>query len=157
MELLPWSTPLNAVPTRFMEQIVNSLQEEAGQKLSFPMYGTKRHTLRRAKQKPRFREGMLLQFCTGPRYQQEVFADGYCTGVQLVHLNALHREFMAIDGPPCYSWQLVAQMGGRLLPLKELAANDGLALHDFTRWFLLDVLQNGPGMYELVHWTNTRY
>jgi len=41
--------------------------------------------------------------------------------------------------------------------MRRLAENDGLSMEQFTKWFLLDVVTNGPGVYQIVHWTEVRY
>lgn len=157
----PWPGPGDQPPrTRFYEQIMNALSRHYGGDEDtdpFPEQGFKLHTIRRVKNEPRFRKDMTLQFCTGPRFKQKVFAEAPCTGVQLLRLDT--------QWVPGFGHSLtvdVSEGPGLLRPLRKqdiqsLAMNDGLRELDFYRWFQIDVLQNGPGKYELVHWTGRRY
>jgi hypothetical protein len=152
---MPWATEEQPAPTYFREQILN--QVTCGLHLPHPRHGLKKHTLRRMKgEKPRFRKGMELQLVEGPRYQAEQFATTKCTDVQVVRMRALWSSSEIGSG-----FSVHAEIGDRVLSRSELltlAANDGFYHYShFERWFLLDLLQNGDGAYELIHWTRTRY
>lgn len=160
----PWPGP-GDLPTRthFYKQIMNALSRHYGGDEDtdpYPGQGFKLHTIRRVKNEPRFREGMTLQFCTGPRFKQKVFAEAPCTNVQLLRMDTAfvpgHGHGLTVDlhnGPDStFPWRPLSQG-----TIEQLARNDGLSGRDFYRWFQADVLQNGPGTYELVHWTGRRY
>lgn len=118
----------------------------------------KLHTIRRvpANGRPRYREGMRLQFATGPRFKKVVFAEAVCTGVQLIKMVLYPTPFLNQMELCCYHGEkLDALLTGKAQ--RALHANDGLSDLNFTKWFLLDLITNGPGVYQLVHWTDARY
>jgi len=155
-------------PTHFKEQVLNSVNARLGTPLLFQGRGVKLHTIRRIKNgKPRFREGMKLTFSMGPRFKPERFGEAVCTGVQQLRFE--HATW--VEELPVGSDQLIPNHVLVISQLTDvtitclppvqryhLALNDGFPdLSTFERWFLLDVLQNGPGDYQLVHWTDLRY
>lgn len=157
----PWPGPGDQPPrTHFYEQIMNALSRHDGGDEDtdpYPGHGFKLHTIRRVKNEPRFRKGMTLQFCTGPRFKQKVFVEAPCTGVQLLRMGTQWVQgwghSLTVD---------VSEGPGLLRPLRRqdiqvLAIYDGLREADFYRWFQIDVLTHGWGLYELVHWTGRRY
>jgi hypothetical protein len=148
----PWATEEQPCGTWFREQIENEL-DLCGGHTRHPRHGRKKHTLRRMKgNKCRFRKGMQLQLVEGPRYQAEQFAATVCKDVQVVRMRAIHGV---------WGYSVVAMIGDHHLAIDQmrmLAANDGFYdFSHFERWFLLDLLKNGDGAYELIHWTNMRY
>jgi hypothetical protein len=44
-----------------------------------------------------------------------------------------------------------------LYDLGALACNDGLSIDHFLRWFIADIIANGPLIGQIVHWTDLRY
>lgn len=113
----------------------------------------KLHTIRRINGKPRYREGMKLTFSTGSRFKPERFGEAMCTGTQLLR--------MWIETTPFLNQlELCCFLGSTSLTgvqQRALIANDGLTPAAFSKWFLLDLLTNGPGDYQVVHWTGLRY
>lgn len=149
----PWSGPDGKPePTFFKEKIIASILDVD----SIIVPGKKHHTIRRvpASGRPRYQEGMKLRMCTGSRYRPTLFADAVCTGTQAVELRL--DRLAKLD----YTLQVSVRIGGKGLPYGDadlFAANDGLSEQNFTKWFMLDVITNGPGSYHLVHWTGLRY
>jgi hypothetical protein len=151
-------------PTHFAQQIINELVLRDGAPRAERSY--KLHTIRRVKDKPRFREGMRLVLQHGSRFKPMPFVETECTGVQMLHMSLLWNDpswleqkaeaahyslQIRIDHPDDVCWLTEEDV-------ERLARNDGFSsLEQFTRWFLLDVLANGPGTYQLVHWTEVRY
>lgn len=137
-------------PTHFKEQIANCLADTP---LPYPALGIKKHTLRRIKNgKNRFRPGMKLQMATGSRFKPEVFKETVCSSWLWLKLDLV---------PVPYGYELGVRVcrDGKLPELlndmnhKKLALNDGFRdVASFNRWFLLDLLENGPGNFELVGW-----
>ncbi len=118
----------------------------------------KHHTIRRipANGKPRYREGMDMVFATGSRFKPEVFARGKCTRVEYMRMEL--NRYSA--GTSIGIW---LQEPGVLYPMmtlprmQQLAENDGLTMDQFTKWFTLDLITNGPGHFQIVHWSDIRY
>jgi hypothetical protein len=148
-------------PTHFAQQIQNSLYQEPGQEpgQELQTFHEKLHTLRRLKGRRRFREGMDLVMTVGSRFKPLVFAEAKCTSTQLVHM-----ELQPVDEYAGYN--LLVDIDGQPLSqnqLRTLARNDGFpspgmyVSRDFTRWFIMDLMQHGWCEYELVHWTPMRY
>lgn len=115
----------------------------------------KLHTIRRDQKDGtcRYREGMDLHMVTGSRMKPDRFAVARCTGVQPVLMglqtipNVVGRNlFVDIASGPCSNGQI-----------KRLAENDGLSLDQFTKWFMLDIIQHGPFTGHIIHWTDLRY
>lgn len=149
---MPWSTPEKPAPTHFREQIENQLDVCNGH-MAHPRHGRKKHTLRRMNgERLRFRKGMQLQLVQGPRFKAEQFAVVECRSVQVVRMKAVESR---------YGVNVCAEIGDRMLStdqMWEMAGNDGFYHYaHFERWFLLDLLKNGPGAYELVHWGREQY
>lgn len=142
-------------PTYFKARILAGLTQRRGDAENAAV--PKLHTIRRLKNgKARFREGMKLTFSTGSRFKPERFGEMVCTGVQRLQMEprpSYHGVNLLIHldlgAPPMHL--LSAD------ELQTLAENDGLKPYDFMRWFTMDAIQNGPGVYELVHWTDVRY
>lgn len=153
----PWNGPDgNPEPTLFATQIKNEVNRDPDTRRG-ERYRYKLHTIRRINHgKPRFREGMKLTFSTGSRFKPERFGEAVCTGTQHLKMSLQVKDnrmelFVAICHPatiPIY-----------LKPSKfaALAQNDGLSSENFTKWFAQDLIANGPGDYQLVHWTDLRY
>lgn len=140
-------------PTFFRDKILLALDQHPEPEATslFLDPDKKLHTIRRINGKPRYREGMKLTLCTGSRFKSEPFAETVCTGTQSVWM----RPRVIIDG--C---RLDLSVDGRHLDshrMSVLALNDGLDTQSFFKWFLLDVITNGPGEYQLVHWGDVRY
>lgn len=141
-------------PTYFVEKVVHgilTLEPRLPPRPDWP-YQPKLHTIRRITGKPRFREGMQLMMTTGPRFRTVPFADTKCTGVQELFIR------LELADPPQYHLRFFLN-GERLnkQALATLAANDGLTGEQLWRWFALDVISNGPGKYQIVHWTDLKY
>ena len=157
MSEYPWNGKADPpVPTGFAEKILNTLMSD--QPHLRPDALNKRHTIRRIKTNPpRFREGMKLVLQGGTRFKPIPFAETVCTGVQ-----TLEMELARVHGTHYALNVHLLQPGSlpKLLTtnqLHDLAAHDGLTLDTFMRWFSLDLLTNGPGLYQIVHWTDLRY
>lgn len=139
--------------TKFLDSILRCL---IGSDTGAPSaFGGKRHTIRRVKTKPRFRAGMKLVLTTGGRFTPRPFCETECVSVQYLRMEASHYAGglslgIWTDDPPLNPLMNLERMG-------TLAANDGMNLEQFHKWFLLDVITHGPGTYELVHWTDLRY
>jgi len=156
----PWpgADGIYPAPTFFMDKILLSLDQHPGDDAArtlAPLIGPapKIHTIRRINgEKARFREGMKLSMSTGSRFKPERFAEAVCTGTQEVLMEMVRlREF---------GFELDVWVDGRYIHRLDrgtLATNDGLTEEQFTKWFLLDQITHGPGLYELVHWTAFRY
>lgn len=151
-------------PTHFADQIMNELVLRDGAPRAERSY--KLHTIRRVKDKPRFREGMRLVLQTGSRFKPMPFVETECTGVQMLHMGLYWTNPGWLEPNPCrahYELQVAVEQDSHMRWLDEddmtrLARNDGFSsLEQFMRWFLLDQLMNGPGYYQLVHWTEVRY
>jgi hypothetical protein len=141
-------------PTRFADQIIQELVLRDGAPRAERDY--KLHTIRRVKDKPRFREGMRLVLHTGSRFKPMPFVETECTGTQMLHMELEQkREECRLNVRLILPATIPQLFTGHLL--ERLARHDGLSLENFVRWFTLDVLVNGPGYYQLVHWTEVRY
>ena len=120
--------------TGFLEKIVAGLTRRHGDTELAP----KLHTIRRVQTKPRFRAGMKLVLTTGGRFAPKPFCETECVSVQKVEmglsmLGAAACVDIAIDGFPLLHDEH-----------DQLARNDGMTTWHFTKWFLLDVITNGP-------------
>jgi hypothetical protein len=152
----PWpGADGNPEPTHFPDQIINELVLRDGAPRAERPY--KLHTIRRVKDKPRFREGMRLVLQTGSRFKPMPFVETECTGTQMLHMEApAVRDTLALNVRLILPATVPHLLGGG--QLERLARNDGFSsLEQFTRWFMLDQLVNGPGYYQVVHWTEVRY
>ncbi len=141
-------------PTRFAESILMGLGIASGHFVS-PV--KKLHTIRRVKREPRYREGMKLVLPGGTRYKPQPFVETECTGTQILEMHpTTHGSAIGLS-----IW--VREPGVLRPPLhpdrmRNLALNDGFtSLEQFLKWFLADVITNGPGFYQVVHWTDVRY
>lgn len=138
-------------PTFFKDWIENSIAfPDMEDKLA------KHHTIRRIKTKPRFREGMKLTFSTGSRFKPVRFGEAVCSGTQFLRMDCAHYA----GGISLGVWIEEPGVLHRPMTLEQmhrLAMNDGLSVENFLKWFLLDVITNGPGHYEIVHWTDLQY
>jgi hypothetical protein len=153
----PWpGADGNPEPTHFPDQIINELVLRDGAPRAERSY--KLHTIRRVKDKPRFREGMKLVLQTGSRFKPVPFVETACTGVQTLWMEARPN----LGGVNLLIWVRDPEPGpARLLTAEQvsaLAQNDGLLPYHFVRWFTLDLLHNGlEGTYQVIHWTEVRY
>lgn len=164
-----------AVPTNFLEQIRNGLHgmvdtvhrfTTAGP-LPYPGHGKKLHTIRRRTgEQPRYRAGMKLKLILGGRYDkdQEVIGDTVCTGTTRLELGLMTGSVIRwgdyAEAKGYLGLSLIVETErGRLdgITVCRLAESDGLSPEMFLRWFTADVLTRGPGVYDIVHWTNVRY
>jgi len=149
----PWNDEHgNPVPTHFVPQIANALQGIVGPP------GAKHHTLRRINGKPRFREGMKLQMATGPRFKPDIFRETECTRWKHLKMDIVYTQVAGyqLRVRVCHPGVIPYKMPPD--KLHWLAMWDGFPdLESFTRWFLADLLTNGPGDFELVGWTDVRY
>ncbi len=150
-------------PTHFCMQILNEVARDPDTPRAERSY--KLHTIRRVKDKPRFREGMRLVLQGGTRFKPVPFAETECTGTQMLHMELgwvdpswleqkaerAHLELtLSIHEPDDIRWLDETD-------IERLAKNDGLSLEQFARWFTLDLLMNGPSTYQIVHWSDVRY
>lgn len=150
----PWNNPETGEPepTDFLQKVCASLTSTPTN------FKPKWHTLRRINNKRcRFRPGMKLQMATGSRFKPDIFAEAECTTWQHLKLEADPYTYG-------YGLQVRAAYPATIpylldeLKMRQLALNDGFRdLASFNRWFLLDVLANGPGDFELVGWGNITY
>jgi len=152
----PWPGPDGKPELTYFEGRI--LAALAGTTTASPSH-TKRHTIRRAAPDGtcRYREGMPLHMVTGPRFKPERFAIATCTGVQPIKM-----ELLGMKEPNDGFFMLAYTNTGRLMENRELhiaqlAANDGLTRHQFTKWFMLDIIQHGPFIGHIIHWTDLRY
>lgn len=147
----PWNGPDGTPePTHF----ANLIRVAMGERVRLDELGDrliKRHTIRRvpANGRPRYREGMHLAFATGSRFKPEVFTTGTCTATQLITMDLLitnggsHIYLRHATGTAFNNQEVV-----------RLAHNDGLTMEQFTKWFTLDLITNGPGQFQIVHWSH---
>ncbi len=153
----PWPGPEGQpAPTNF-EQLIS-------ENLIFG-FGGKTHTLLRlpANGLAKYQEGQELVFCMGTRFKPEKFAGAVCTGVQFVHMELVHQAIGNTLGlhirPYGPGNEAPVQFAAALShgDMHEIARNDGLSMPDFLKWFMLDLIQRGPGIYQIVHWGGLRY
>lgn len=157
-EHFPWDDESgHAAPTDFQQSIRRGLGKRVTRN------GTngamrKVHTIRRGE---RYREGMRLQFATGPRFHNVVFDEAVCTGVEPIHMDIFRRRLLEVGGQASHVLQLGAVSDitrkKHLYDLGALACNDGLSIDHFLRWFIADIIANGPLIGQIVHWTDLRY
>lgn len=151
----PWNNEETGEPeaTDFVARIGAALKPQRT-----GLVAPKWHTIRRMKnRKRRFREGMKLQMATGSRFKPEVFAEAECTRWQHLKMDLVPTTWgydlgVRVCQPATVPYLLNATN------MRMLALNDGFRdLPSFHRWFLLDLLENGPGDFELVGWGNVEY
>ena len=151
----PWCDPGTGEPepTHFVAKVGAALSEKP-----VPGVNPKWHTIRRIKNKRcRFRPGMKLQMATGPRFQPDVFAETSCTAWQHLKLDLVPTKWgYDLGVRVCYPATIPYLLGEE--KMHQLAINDGFKdLDSFNRWFLLDLLADGPGDFELVGWGDKQY
>lgn len=150
--------------TGFREKILEGLRATGREpRAALPRVGgaeltPKLHTIRRvpANGRPRYREGMKLVLCTGSRFKSVPFAETVCTGVQEVEMSVIcDRGALVLAIALVHKGVNMYNLSGP--SLKELSVRDGLTVESFTKWFTMDVITRGPGLYQVVHWTDVRY
>lgn len=145
----PWNDEAgNPVPTDFVPKIGAALKPHGLRKVA-----PKWHTIRRINNKrARFRPGMKLQMATGSRFRPEVFAEAECTNWQHLKMDLVPTQWgYDLGVRACWPATIPYLLNEQKMAL--LARNDGFRdLDTFHRWFLLDLLANGPGDFELVGW-----
>lgn len=144
-------------PTFFPDKILLALDRHPEPEIT-PLLldpAKKYHTIRRIKDKPRYKEGMKLTMCTGSRFKPVPFLETECTGTQEIIMEIQdwsaggHPLSLAVFGQDGYRMSIAA--------VEVLAANDGLSARQFYKWFTMDCILNGPGRFQVVHWGNINY
>lgn len=140
-------------PTYFDGRILSALNPKS-ESPAPPL--RKLHTIRRAAADGtcRYREGMDLHMVTGPRFKPERFVVAKCTGVQPIKMGLIPVVNTNSSPGLCI---MVFINGKRLFNPVQLANNDGLDIDQFTKWFMLDIIQNGPFTGHIIHWTDLIY
>lgn len=151
----PWNGPDGLPePTNFPANIVKCFdqQDEDGNAHG----GGKLHTIRRINRAPRYKEGQDLKMCTGSRFTPVPFAEVSCFSTQVIEIHPTVK-FGTIMIEVWVREPGVLRKPMNTEQLCALAENDGLTLEQFTKWFVLDTITNGPGHFQVVHWTTLRY